>query len=981
MRGVVLLGILLPASVCWSSLRFAGRSPEDTAFPPSWMKRLRILADVPQACRVRVFRVGSPVELLEEEGVFLGDVPALPVHDGAFRSRYGLREEFAWEERLSAGTNRVFLPLRDEGLYAVVLAGQDKEVRVLVSVTRLGLLAKRSRDGVVAGVFDRMDGRAWEGVTVRFRRSDGRQRKFPETDRDGLVRLSAEAVRYADRLVAFRSNAVDVVPLPVWRAKEEPEWVVLAVPERLPWLKGEKGRVEVFAFRRDLFREYVVEGSFQWEAVWNGRTNRGLAVEGVGRLEIDVPEDVPAGIHVLEVRAAAGWTRVAIPVVERRSGGAYMDVKVPQVVLGRSGFPVEVAVRNTGHRRLRIAVLTWRAWQDGVVVEGRRRVRFWEGRRPRITVPAVKFAEGPVSLVVGAELPDGERLKVERSVAVVGARVAARLTVGRRLVSSVEPVAVSLGLSSWSAPRGFLRAVVELRPAGERAPEERRMVVMRPGVTNLVFYPKRTGPYEIVASVPRGRSVKETVWVIPDTGGMRGAGPAVLTDKDEYGYGEIARVLLFAPHPRWEGLLTFEGDTLFLARTVRFEASHLALDLPVTEANRPNAFLVLQSFRSNRLLTAAKRLDVPARHKRVYYDSRTVPMPGGRVVWVVTRNVAGRPIKVHSFVRVGGSGPVFWSAFPDLYGPTANRVLSCGRESVGAVVVREEGSGAGGWLVGPREVWPEVEEAKVLHFPPVAVSNRVEVREREFPSTRSVEVAVRSVGEDGKVGLFRTVVGLDRVASLRMVVPAEAFGGDRPAVGVGIRNMTAFERPVAVVVAFEGRTMLVYRTNRFVLGRYEERWMVVPFPEEMRLAGVIGVSAELRTAESVLREEGVTGWKVAGRSGRSRVRKSLRRVGGLRWGPLLVDEAVRVVLRSGRGGVGVLRDEVPAGFRPVGWSVREAGGWTDGRFVWFPSGRRVEYLMRAVVPGEWEVPNAVWTSADDRESERSGHPRRIRVGF
>lgn len=935
---------------------------------------------------MRVFRIGRPLEAVEDFGLFLGSVPLLPVTDPVFQERYGCREELFWEERLRRGTNRMFLPVREEGLYVVAVKGEEGEERILVSVTRLGLLAKRSRDGLVAGVFDRMEGQALEGVALRFRLPDKRH-KVPVTDRDGLVRLSSEMVRYADRLVAVRSNSLDIVPLPPWQVAEEPEVKVLAVPARIPLVRGEDASVDIFVFRKDQFREYGMERSFAYEAVWQGRTNRGTATEGVGRVDLGWAKDVPAGMHALDVRAGGGKDRLMLPVVERRSGGGYLELELPSVVTRRRPLRTRVAVRNAGHRRIRLAEVEWRASQGKRTVEGRRsRMMGWPNRM-EFRIPWDRFDAGPVRIFVGARLADGEWLREERMVVLEEGEERVEISLGRRVLSVVEPVSVDVSLSSRKASSP-MRVTVEFRLAGERQAESKLALVRGPGTTNIRFYPRRNGLYEVQARPARGKAVRDVFWVIPDRGSLRGTPEdevGIVTDRDEYGYGEIARVLLFAPRRGWEGLLTFEGETLFVARTVRFEERHVVLDLPVTEANRPNGFLVLQSFRSNRLVSAVRRVDIPAKHKRVYYQVRTEPLPGGRKVTLRTRNMWGRPIRVYSFIRVGPEGWSFWPPFPDFYGPIPNKVLSCGREI--PTVSEAAGSDGGGtvWGAGPRDTWPEIEEAEVFRFPDAGASNVLALAESRFPQRRSVELVCRSLGDDGKTGFFRTPVGLDQPVSFRFLVPPRFSDGDRPAVGAGLRNLMGFGREVSVTVAFEGSAMILYRTNRLFLGPGEERRMVIPFPSEVMGDGRLAIVFECRTPESVLRRVFLTGRTEGRRPERPTVRKRLRRVVPGWPKPLVAEEAVTVLLevrRDERMPGSLVRDEVPAGFRPVEWSVREAGGWTDGRFVWFPPGvRKARYLMRAVVPGVWSLPEAVLTDGEDRETVRPSRPRRIRVGL
>ncbi|MCW5557654.1 MAG: alpha-2-macroglobulin, partial [Verrucomicrobiae bacterium] len=184
------------------------------------------------------------------------------------------------------------------------------------------------------------------------------------------------------------------------------------------------------------------------------------------------------------------------------------------------------------------------------------------------------------------------------------------------------------------------------------------------GVGELSFTPEREGYYRLAWSSPDiwaipGAPVAVTnrvtaeaaVWVtsgrVADLG-YRVGGVQIVVDQDTFRPGQKAPVLIVGPNPdRWV-LFTIEGGGASAPQVLHFEHTTKLVEVEVTEALQPNAFLHAALVQDRQVFQATQEMVVPPVNH--FLNVEVIPdavesRPGGEAgVRVVTRDVEGRPV-------------------------------------------------------------------------------------------------------------------------------------------------------------------------------------------------------------------------------------------------------------------------------------------------------------------------------------------------
>lgn len=237
-------------------------------------------------------------------------------------------------------------------------------------------------------------------------------------------------------------------------------------------------------------------------------------------------------------------------------------------------------------------------------------------------VGELDLSGGPVTVTVEAEVTDVDeqvvasrsRLRVDPAAFYVGvARESSLVAAGAAFEASVVTVApdgrqvggaevtVSLAKRSWES--------VQKAAAGggytwvsERKDDEiaREVVAATADAPATVRFTAPTSGYYLVTARAKdadGREVvaSETVWVYGggDGGWSRSDDERlqIVAERERYAVGETARFLVQSPYPTAHALVTVERQGVIWQRAFPVEGSAPVIEVPITEAMQPNAFV------------------------------------------------------------------------------------------------------------------------------------------------------------------------------------------------------------------------------------------------------------------------------------------------------------------------------------------------------------------------------------------------------
>lgn len=162
------------------------------------------------------------------------------------------------------------------------------------------------------------------------------------------------------------------------------------------------------------------------------------------------------------------------------------------------------------------------------------------------------------------------------------------------------------------------------------------------------------GSYEIEGEVSdrAGRATHDYAWAwvaADNTGGSYRYGALqVLLDKKVYRPGDMAKALIVAPVPNASVLVTVEGERLHEARVVKLNGTSGLVEVPVTEAYKPNAFISAVLINGKEFMEAERSLNVLPEDKFLKVAITTPKAriePGETITYAVeTRDWKGQPV-------------------------------------------------------------------------------------------------------------------------------------------------------------------------------------------------------------------------------------------------------------------------------------------------------------------------------------------------
>ncbi|MFP5501223.1 MAG: alpha-2-macroglobulin family protein, partial [Candidatus Sericytochromatia bacterium] len=335
------------------------------------------------------------------------------------------------------------------------------------------------------------------------------------------------------------------------------------------------------------------------------------------------------------------------------------------------------------------------------------------------------------------------------------------------------------------------------------------------GTGRLVIPSLGEGSYEITATTRDGRGNEVTdrtwAWVAGEdatAGSYRYDALQVITDKKVYRPGDTAKVLVVSPVADLSVLLTIEGTKLHSARVVRMKGTSAMIEVPVTEAYQPNAFVVATAVNGKEYMVTERSLNVLPEEKFLQVAVTTDKSryePGEKATYTIeTRDHAGRPVAAD--VSLGVVDEAIYAIEPEttadirafFHGPRWNHVSS-------SHSFAEDYSGGLDKNAPDPRVRAKFEDTAAW-FPSIKTGpSGKAVVEVQLPDNLTTWVATaRAATLQTQVGTARHNVVATKDLLVRLETPRFVVEGDRAEISAIAHNYTETEQEVELSLAVTG---------------------------------------------------------------------------------------------------------------------------------------------------------------------------------
>ena len=616
------------------------------------------------------------------------------------------------------------------------------------TVGKLALVTKRSHEGMTAWVTDLEARRPVPGARVRLYGPKG-HRQDVTADANGLARLALGQVAGEMVAIATHGGAVALTKPGYWSADSKHQiYAFTERPVYRPGQQV-KFKAMVRAREHGAYRptrgETVavsVKDALGADVMARSYTTSDLsAFDGV----VDLPDGAPLGEYRMELKAGEDYEYVAFSVADYRKPeykvevapakpryvqgdqaevglltsyyfgapvpGAKLDVTVYEAPL-YGGFAPEEGFfagyfEEPGYEP---------SWGFGDVVKQEQIVADAQGRaRVQVALPRAGADDegwrGDKVYTVAVEAIDasGRPVKAHESFVATQADTKLTLDADQALYAGGAAIGVSVKTAdhdgkpvATSVDVKVLRLETEKKTTkeGDEYDETKRIPVFSGrvqtdarGMGTLTIPSPGDGSFEIEGTVQdaRGRAARDMAWawVAAGEGGggsYRYGALQVLLDKKVYKPGDKAKALVVAPVANAAVLVTVEGSRLHEARVITLKGTSGLVEIPVTAAFKPNAFVSAVLVDHKEFMETDRSLNVLPEDKFLKVAVKTAKArvePGDQVTYAIeAKDWKGRPVDAE--VAFGVVDEAIYAIEPDrtpdirgfFHGPRWNTVTT-----------------------------------------------------------------------------------------------------------------------------------------------------------------------------------------------------------------------------------------------------------------------------------------------------------------
>jgi uncharacterized protein YfaS (alpha-2-macroglobulin family) len=146
----------------------------------------------------------------------------------------------------------------------------------------------------------------------------------------------------------------------------------------------------------------------------------------------------------------------------------------------------------------------------------------------------------------------------------------------------------------------------------------------------------------VSAEDDRGNEIEASAWAYIE-GGVMPAGPmpklSVKLDRKKFSVGDVAKVMIETDQVGSSAILAVEGDEIYSSKVISLDQSVTVLEVPVTAAMAPNAFISVATVKNKRYSEASAGVPIDLVKKRLHValtSDQPTYSPGQTVTYTIT---------------------------------------------------------------------------------------------------------------------------------------------------------------------------------------------------------------------------------------------------------------------------------------------------------------------------------------------------------
>lgn len=335
------------------------------------------------------------------------------------------------------------------------------------------------------------------------------------------------------------------------------------------------------------------------------------------------------------------------------------------------------------------------------------------------------------------------------------------------------------------------------------------------GKTDFTFTAPHEGYYRVrvVARDRLGNLIDSEawVWVAGDDFSMEGyRGPEleIVRDKKIYQIGETARIMINTTAKDAYALFTIEGKELYQYRVIRLEKSSTLIEIPVLKEYVPNAFISVCFVEGKNYVYDEVPFNVSPEYKFLdvsVTSDKEVYRPGDTARYTIrTTDTKGKPVSAEVSLGVVDESlyAIMEDRTPDLrkhfYGPAGNEVVT----SYSFPSYYMGGADKDGASDKVRKYFPDT----ALWLPNIVTGpdGRATVKMKVPDSLTTWRATARAVTTDTDVGWSKHKCRVTKDLIVRLQTPRFFTQRDKLSIGAALHNYTARQQKVRLRLDVEG---------------------------------------------------------------------------------------------------------------------------------------------------------------------------------
>ena len=744
----------------------------------------------------------------------------------------------SWEWVLQDKKSLYMIPIMENGVYLMEIRTSEQTRFFLVNISDLAILVKRDPTQTLIYSVNRKTGSIIPNVNIKpdFYK-DSRNRQLT-TGQNGLLFLDSKKFEKFGKISASYSNNNDFIDASHYEAVQKENFKVVAFPDKDIYFRNDTIKMDIFFYKKDEFQDFTADSAESYKIAFGAVTNTYDAKKSfLHEPEINISPRTKAGVYPLLVLYKDNVFTNWISIINEYSRRIFVDIDTSKsVYLLGERLHFFTKIYNAGGKSLKnIAVRHEVQFYDLLNGELVRKKRSGESRLLKksydfsLTTGELPPKSYRIRTGISIRFADGYTLHSYKDYFILKAKDEISLSTPKEIFLTDEAIDLKIDLKRYidSTKKRKIDIVITDKQKQERSLLRKR-IELNSSTTNIVLNMPRTGNFLITASVIGKGKVQDEkdIWIIPKQGDIPYENRTnefvkIISDKDTYAFGDIARILIISKKKNINALFTYEGTEIFFAKPLEFQNNYEIIDLPIVEQNKPNSFIVIQAMISNNLLVSSKDIFVPYQSKNIMYNIDSFVTNSKRRIFTSTKNIWGRDISTFSTISIlPTSVPVnrITSAYyQDLFYHRLQPIVQTYQPNFPKFDVYRKQVYRDSFDIQSKDLFPFVDVESLYSSIKEQKTNSLSINEYDYFGNSHLMMRINSCTRDGKLASTNYSVFLNTPIEYSFFLPEYLHYGDKAFFNVYMKNLGDIGQKTRIRTEFVGGDMMGYQTNTYMI--------------------------------------------------------------------------------------------------------------------------------------------------------------------